>query len=159
MAQEDHGAGVVLGLEQAGDELHLVGADHRRGLLQADVPVEPARQDVVVPVPPAARAGPAGQGEEVRPLVLVQHSVEREEVRHVTFLAGPLAALQTADLGGGAADRLGGLLQADAALLAQPPQLGAHHQTQDRRASLGMLDVALYRQGAARFGGHACSPG
>src|SRR4051812_48578357 len=53
VAQGDHRAGVVLGLQEPGDELQLIGPDQRRRLFETDVGLEPARQDVTVPVPPA----------------------------------------------------------------------------------------------------------
>ena len=84
--RDGHRAGVVLGLQQPGHELDLVGAHQAGGLLQTDVGLEPGGQDVVVGVPPSLAVGLTGQGEQRVPLGLVSEPVEREEVRDVPFL-------------------------------------------------------------------------
>src|SRR6266516_1495464 len=53
MAELYHRAGVVLSLQQARDELHLVTADDAGALLQPEVRLEPVRHQVTVAVPPA----------------------------------------------------------------------------------------------------------
>ncbi len=63
-AQPDDRAGVVLDLQQAGDELQLVLADEGGGGLKAEVRLDPVRQDVRVPLPPAGRVGFPGQVEQ-----------------------------------------------------------------------------------------------
>ena len=65
VAEREHGRRVLLGLQQAGYELRLVDADRSRGLFHADIRLEPVRQDVVVPVPPARPVRLLRQGQEL----------------------------------------------------------------------------------------------
>src|SRR5215469_17173079 len=44
--KHDDRAGIILGLQQSGHELSLIGADLDSGLLKAEVLLEPARQHV-----------------------------------------------------------------------------------------------------------------
>ncbi|GAB3938085.1 hypothetical protein GCM10027614_17480 [Micromonospora vulcania] len=61
VAQQDDCPGVLPGLQEAGDELHLVAADQRGGRLQAQVRLEPGGQHVAVTVPPAGAVGVPGE--------------------------------------------------------------------------------------------------
>ena len=104
VAEQRDRARVVLGLQQPGNELDLVGPDAGRGLLQADVGLEPGGQHVGVVVPPAVRAGAAGQLAQRLALLLVGHLVEGEQVGDVAVLEADPAGLQPADLGAGRPD-------------------------------------------------------
>ena len=64
VVRPDHGAGVVLGLQQSGHQFRLVPGEVRSRLLQADVDVEVFGDDVAVGVPPAACLGLLGQGHQ-----------------------------------------------------------------------------------------------
>jgi hypothetical protein len=89
-AELNYCAGAVLGLQQAGHELDLVGADHRAGLFQAQVGLEPARQDVAVLAPPAGFVGARSQHEERVSFLLVSDAVQGQQISHVTrFKADP----------------------------------------------------------------------
>ena len=70
-AEGEQAAGVVLGLQQAGDAVRVEAADEFGGFFQADRDAEPGWQHVAVGVPPARLAGLAGQGEEVGDFLLV----------------------------------------------------------------------------------------
>jgi hypothetical protein len=83
VAQQGHGAGIGLGLEQAVDELQLEGADDRGGTLHAQVALEPAGQQVTVLRPPARRVGLPGQGQHPGPYLLICDAVQREQIGHV----------------------------------------------------------------------------
>ena len=128
------GARVAPGLQQSGDELQLVGADHRRGLLHAEVGLEPGGQQVGVAVPPAGGVGPADEGEELGALVRVDHAVAGEQVGDVTFLEPDAAQLQAADLGGRPADGVARLFAGEARDLALVPQPRAQPDAQHRGA-------------------------
>ena len=114
-------ARVVLGLQQPGHELELVGPDAGRGLLEADVGLEPGRQHVAVVVPPPVPARGAGQFMQGRALLLVGHLVEGEQVGDVALLEAHPAGLQPAHLRPRGPDHAPRVLQGDAPLLAQPP--------------------------------------
>ena len=77
-AGHDDGAGVVGGLQQPGQELHLVAADQRGGLLEADVGVEPVRQHLFVGLPPRRVVGLLGQQQHRVALVLLDDAVQGE---------------------------------------------------------------------------------
>src|SRR5690348_11499564 len=132
-ALPDQRAGVSLGLQQAGDDLDLVGPDDRGGRFQADEGLEPGRQDVGVGVPPAGGVGLTGQVEQGGALFVVGDAVQGEQVGKIALLEPDPAVLDPADLGVRAADRLGGLLGGNAAGFAQPVQLAAEHQALDGR--------------------------
>jgi hypothetical protein len=127
---KDDAACVVLGLQQAGDELDLIGAQVGRRLLQPQVHLEPRRQQVGVLLPPARPVGLPHQPEELGPLLRVGDAVEREQVRDVTLLEPDPPELEPADLGVEGADRVARGLPADATRLAQPAQLRAEHDAQ-----------------------------
>ena len=86
VAEPGDGPRVVLGLEQAVDELDVETADGGGRGLQAEVRLEPVGQDVAVLGPPVRLAGLLGQGEEPRPHLLVGHAVHGEQVRHIADL-------------------------------------------------------------------------
>ena len=98
LAAGDGGAGVVLGLEQAGDELGLVGVDGGGFGFQADVGA--AAQDVGVAGPPAAAAGFAGELDEGLAGGLVGDAVGVEQVGDVAGVDAGLAVFDPAELGG-----------------------------------------------------------
>src|SRR5690348_16425618 len=128
-------AGVPLGLQQAGDELDLVGPDDRGRRLQAHIRLGPQGQDVRVRVPPAPRVRFLGQVEQRGALLSIGDAVQGQQVGHVACLEPDPAVLDPADLGVRAADRLGGLLGGNAPRFAQPVQLAAEHQALDGRAA------------------------
>ena len=78
MAELGDSTRILLGLQQTGNELHFIGADQTSGFFQADMGLEPGRQDVAVLVPPAGRARLPGQGELILPLLVVRYAVESE---------------------------------------------------------------------------------
>ena len=125
----EHGdrPGVALGLEQAVHELQLERSDQRGRRLQAQVGLEPVRQDVAVLGPPALVVGLPGQGQQPGPHLLVGHAVQGEQVGHVADLAADPAVLQAADLGPGGADLVTGLIRGDPGGLAETAQLSAEH--------------------------------
>ena len=128
VAQGQHRGRVLLGLQQAGHELRVVAADRLSRLLQPDVGLEPRRQHVVIPVPPARLVGPAGQRQHLLPLRLVGYAVQRQQVGDVDLADRIPAQLYPADLGFRAADGLCGFLGADSLGFAQAAQLGAEQQ-------------------------------
>ena len=73
-APHRHRAGVGFGLHQAGDELHLTGANDGGGPFQPDIVLEPFGRDVLVLLPPARRAGLAGEYQQR--FALVKTAVE-----------------------------------------------------------------------------------
>src|SRR5512146_1477117 len=130
VSKQRDGAGVVFRLQQAGHELHLVPADLDGGLLEADVLLEPGRQDGGVVLPPAARVGADGDAAQRLYLRLVGDAVMHEQVDDVAVLEGHAAALQPAHLRVGGADDVTRLLQRDPLRLTQPPKLGPEENTQ-----------------------------
>jgi hypothetical protein len=127
VAEADDGARVVGRLEQAVHELRLVRTDDGRGLFQADVGLQPRRDEVGVLVPPAGRVGLAGERQQRLAVLVVGDLVEREQVGHVAQLEAAAAELEAADLRPGAPDRVAGLVRRDTARLAQAPELGSEH--------------------------------
>jgi len=125
MVDPDDVSGVLLGLEQARHELHLVGADERRRLLQTEVHLEPVRQEIAVLVPPALDVRPRGEMKELLTRLGVRDAVEGEQVGDVAFLELDPAELQPADLGVRCPDGLASRLSADPVGLAQPTEMGA----------------------------------
>jgi hypothetical protein len=79
--------------------LNVIAADRLGGLLQAHVRLEPARQHVLVVVPPAGLVGPGGQGQDLLPLAPVGDPVELEKVGDVDLTNRVPAQLNAADLG------------------------------------------------------------
>jgi hypothetical protein len=128
-------AHVVVGLQQPRDELALVRADQRRGLLQVDVGAVPLRPHVAIPVPPAGVVGLQRHAEDRRHLARIADPVEPEQVDHVALLEADLAVLEPVDLPLGGADGLAGLLPSDAGVQPQPPQAGADQHPPDGRAA------------------------
>ena len=128
--EADDGASVSLGLQQSGDELHLEGADHRRGLLQADVDPEPVGKHVTVLVPPSLGVGAGDQTKESLALLTVVHSVEFQQVVDIATFETDLTELHSADLGVGRADGVSGVVPGNVLLLAQPSELGAQQNAQ-----------------------------
>ncbi|MGC0411125.1 hypothetical protein RKD31_004368 [Streptomyces sp. SAI-163] len=122
-AAPDDRAGVLLGLQQAVHELHLVGPDQRGGALQPHVGREPAGQHVGVTVPPARDVGLLGQGEQGGALLLVRDAVQRQQVLDVPRLEAHPAQLHPADLRLGGADRVARRLARDPPRLTQSPEL------------------------------------
>jgi hypothetical protein len=149
MPEPDARAGVVRRLEQPRYELHLIGADQRRRLLQADQRLEPARQHVAVLLPPPRGAGLPGEREVLLAARRIDDSVEREQVGDVPFLGAYPAQLQAADLGVRPADGIARGLPADAARLAQPAQVRAEDDPQHRRPAPRMGEKIRHRGGAA----------
>src|SRR6266511_1826963 len=133
VAVRDDRTGIVLGLQQTRDELHLIGSDQRRRLLQPEVRLEPARQNVAVALPPARGVGLARQRQQGCPLVLMDDAVQGEQVGDVAFLEADSPQFHPADLGFGSPDQVPGVLAADALGLAKSAQLGAEHDAQDSR--------------------------
>ena len=72
----DDGSHVLRGLQQAGDELQLVGTDQLRGGFEAEVGVEPARQHVAEAVPPAGVVRVPGEGHQALAFLAVVQSVQ-----------------------------------------------------------------------------------
>jgi hypothetical protein len=105
----DEGAHVVVGLEQAGDELALVGADQAGRRLQVHVRPEPRRQQVAVVLPPAGVVGVGGHGQELLDLVGVGDLVPAQQVDQVAPLEADLAVLEAVDLPFRGPDGLGRL--------------------------------------------------
>jgi hypothetical protein len=138
----------------------LVHADDLGVLLQAEVGLEPAGYDVAVVLPPRGLAGPTDQGEQCLPFRLIGDSVEGEEVRHVTGLVADAPVLQTADLGIGAADRVGGPLAVNLLTLPQLPEPGAEHDTEQLRAGVDKLRRRGFQVsvGTAGRAGHGFLP-
>ena len=137
--ERGHGAGIVLGLEQAVHELDLKVADQRRGHLQAQIRLEPLREDVVVLGPPAGRVGLPGQREHARPHLLVGHAVEGEQVLDVPLLEPHPPVLDAADLRPRAADLVPRLVGRDAARLAQAAELVSQHDAKNGRAAAWLI--------------------
>ena len=133
VAQLDDLAGVRRRLEQPGHELHLVVTDDRRGLLEADVRLEPVRQQVTEVVPPARVAGLAGQVEQALPVGGIGHAVQGEQVLDVPVLEADPAVLHPADLRMRATDGLRGLLGSDLPGLTESAELGSQDDPLDRR--------------------------
>lgn len=159
MAEDRDGPRVVRGLQQAGNELHLVAADDGGGLLQADVHLEPARQDVAELVPPAGGAGLVGEPEEVLALLLVHDAVQGEEVGDVTLLVADPAQFQPADLRVRGPDGFARGLARDVPGFAKPAKLRTEHDPQDGGTAPGVLKDAPDRLVATRLGGdHFGSP-
>ena len=94
----DDGPGVLLGLEQAGHELHLVAVDRRRGLLEPHVHLEPAGQHVGVVVPPARGVGLSDELHECLTFGRIGHAVQGEQIHDVAFLEAHATELEAADL-------------------------------------------------------------
>src|SRR6266542_1897797 len=134
----DHRARVVVGLQQPGDELALVGADDRGRLLQVDVGAEPLRQHVAVLVPPAGVVGVQRHPDDRGHLTRIG-PVQSEQVDDVAFLEADLAVLQPVDLPLRGTDRLAGLLPRDAGFDAQPPQPGPDQHAANGRAARSLL--------------------
>lgn len=137
--EADDRSRVVLRLQQPGDELQLVGAQQGGGLFQAEVHLEPAGQDVAVPVPPAGGVGLLRELQQRGPLVRVGDAVQGQQVGDVALLEADAAELHAADLRMGAADLVARLLGGDAAGLAQPPQLCAEENAQDGGAAAARI--------------------
>ena len=129
VAEPEHGGRVLLRLQQAWYQLRLVHADRGRGLFHPDVGLEPVRQDVVVPVPPAGPVGLLGQAQQLLSLDRAD-AVEGEQVEHVDLADSVPAQLDAADLGLRAADGAGRGLGRDAPAFPKPPQLGAQQDAQ-----------------------------
>src|SRR5262249_8977213 len=131
--QEDDGAGVVLGLHQAGDELHLIGADDGGGLVQPDIELEPSGQDVAVRPPPARYVGLAGQYEQLFAFGLVNDPVQGEQIGYIALPDTAAATLQAAELGLARPDRLGRLPGGKVTGFPEPTQLRAERDPRRRR--------------------------
>src|SRR6266516_4396609 len=142
----DHRAHVVLGLQQAGHELALVGTDQGGRALQVDVGAEPGGQDVAVVLPPAGLVGLASKSDQARDLDGVAHAVEVEQVHQIALLEADLPVLQPMDLPLRRADRLPGLLPREAPLRAQPSELRTDQYAADgwsaSRLSLGHVPAS-----------------
>jgi hypothetical protein len=130
--ERDDRTGVFLGLQQARDELGLVGADQRRRRLQAQVAREPVRQHVAVRPPPARRVGLPHPGQQRVAFLHVVLAVQREQVDDVAFLEADPAQLHPADLRLRGADRITGLGPGQAPFLAQSPQVRADQDPDGR---------------------------
>ncbi len=142
VAQGDDGAGVVLGLQNPGNELELIATDEGGRRLQPDIGLEPAGDQVGIGVPPSASARLADQAQEDRPPGVVEYPVAGQQVGGVARLQRRPPGLQSADLGGGAADDVAGLLLGDAQALPKLTQLVAQDHAQDgRRVRVGGHEV------------------
>src|SRR4029453_3698801 len=128
-----HRPHVVVGLQQAGHELALVGPDQDGGRLQVHVGPEPRRQHVAVVLPPAGRVGLPGQGEEVGHLLGVGDLVEAQQVDDIALLEADLAVLEAVDLPLRGPDGLGRLLAGQLHLRPPPPQPVADRHALDGR--------------------------
>ena len=133
VAKGQNSAGVILGLQQAGHELRLVDTDGCGGLLHAHISLEPLRQDVGVPVPPARPVRLLGQAQQLLPLG-VRHAVVGQQVKDVDFPDGIPAQLDAADLRFRPADDLGGLLSRDSPAFTQATQMRAEEDAKDGRS-------------------------
>jgi hypothetical protein len=130
LGELDDGAGDLGGLQQVGYELWLVSADDCAGLFQAEVGLEPVRDDVAVLVPPAGHVGLPGQGQQRSSLLVVGDAVEGEQPCHVGFSEADSSEFHAADFGVGRVDRLGGRCGSDSAGFPEPTQLGAQDDAQ-----------------------------
>jgi hypothetical protein len=131
----DQRADVVLGLQQAGDDLALVAANPARGRFQVDVGPEPWWQEIAVVRPPARLAGLPGEGHQHRDPVGVGDTVQGKQVDDIAVLEADLAVLQPVDLPLRGPDRLAGLLAGEARLGPQAAQLRADQHPSDGRAA------------------------
>jgi hypothetical protein len=98
-------------------------------------------------VPPTGLVGGDHQVEHRGAGLVVDDSVEREQVGHVALLESDPAELHTADLGFGAPDEVARLLARDSPAFPQPSKLGAKEDAQRRRpgARLVLRHVASYQ--------------
>ena len=151
MAEQRDGSCVVLGLQQARDELHLVGADLGGDLLQADVRLEPRGQHIVVVVPPARRVRPPGERPQCLALLLVGNAIKRQQIGDVAVLESHPARLQAADLRMGCPDPFPGIFEGDSLGLTEASKLCTQQNAQNCRPPRGRDD---HRPGMAadRFG-------
>jgi hypothetical protein len=145
VAQYGHRARVVFGLEQARHELQLISPDQGRRLLQPDIGLEPVRQHVVIPGPPARAVGALGQPQQVPALADIGHAVEGEQVGDVPLLEADPAMLESADLGTGSPDLVTGIFRRDAGRLTQLTELATKQHAEHRRPArrLGNAQLVL----------------
>ena len=125
----DDGAGVLLGLQQAGHELDLVDTDELGGLFESHEDVEPVRDHILELLVPRGRVRLAGELYQLLPLSRVVDSVELKEVGDVTFLERDPAKLHPADLGSRGADVVASVVSRDARGLTEAPELGAEQHS------------------------------
>ena len=133
--ETDHFTGVGPRLQQARHELYFVVADDGGGGFQADVRLEPVRQEVAEIVPPSGVAGLPGQRQQARPLVGIGDAVQREQVADVPVLEADPAVLHPADLGMRAANSLSGMLGRDLPGLTESAQLSTQHDPLNGRTT------------------------
>ena len=127
------GCGVVLGLQEAGDVVRLIGADQVGFALQADEGAEPFGQHIAEPVPPARLVGLAGEVEEAVDLVLLADAVGRQQLLDVREFEADLGLLHAPNRGVGHIEGLGGSLKGQSRLLTQVLQSLSEHHPQDGR--------------------------
>ncbi|GAA0949164.1 hypothetical protein GCM10009554_47480 [Kribbella koreensis] len=132
-AELDDGADVLRGLQQARDELELVGTDQLRRRLEPEVGVEPAGQYVAEAVPPAGVVRIARKSKQPLALFGVVDAVQREQVADVAFLETDPAQLHPADLGLRRADLPAGIGPGDSGRLTHSPQVCAEDDPQRGR--------------------------
>ena len=140
------GTGVFVRLQQSRDEVHLVGADHRGGLLHRHVGLEPRGQQVLVALPPPWRVGLPSQIEKLRAIGFVG-AVEHQKIDQIALLEAVSTQLHPADLRPGRSNQVRSFLPTDPRRLTTFTQLHTNGDPQH-----GRLDAASHRQLILRDG-------
>src|ERR1035437_244950 len=140
------GAGVVLGLEQAGNDGELEGLDGSGFLFQPDEELVTAGQDVTVGVPPAALAGVLGELDKRLPLHAVAHAVDVEHDPHVVGMRAGTAGLDAEDLGVMPVQALGNVLLGEVSGFAEALELGNELTTANGRAVTRGHGASLHKE-------------
>ena len=128
------------GLQQSRDELHLVGADHRGGVLHGHVRLEPRRQQILVALPPPWHIGLPGQIEKLLAIGFVG-AVEDEKIDQVALLEAVSTQLHPADLRPRRSNQVRSFLSTDPRRLTTFTQLHTNGDPQH-----GRLDAASHRR-------------
>ncbi|GDY46779.1 hypothetical protein SANT12839_076610 [Streptomyces antimycoticus] len=115
--------------------MRLVGPDQIGLDLQADEGVEPLRQDVAEPVPPAGLVGLAREGEEALDLLGVGDAVRPQQLLDVRELQADLGLLHPADRGMRDVQGAPGLFERQPGLLPKVLEPFSEHDSQDGRGS------------------------
>src|SRR3954452_15143504 len=116
--------GVVLGLEQSGDDERPEIADAGGLGFEAEVGLEPLGEYVAVAVPPALPAGVPGELDEGVRLVALD-AVDLKDLPDVSRLGADHTGLDTADAGTGAVELLAHLIAGEAEAQAESAEFDA----------------------------------